>query len=145
MNNIRLNKEFNLDINEFFNVKYGFVNRLNPLVIYVTCKTWILPNGNFSYEKSISDVINKFKRKLKNKIINSSYLDNKFIYDEYINYSTMKSNKKNYFSFEIYLKRNENDDLSDLKNNIENMFKSILNELSFNLNNEMFSLTKSKK
>ena len=119
MSEIRLNKEYNLNIDDFFNVKYGFVNRLNPLVFYITCKTWILPNSGFQYQKYIKDIINKFKRNLKNNILTSSYLDNKFIYDEYINYNTMKENKKNYFSFEIYLKRKENDDLNALNENIK--------------------------
>jgi hypothetical protein len=57
----------------------------------------------------------------------------------------MKENKKNYFSFEIYLKRNENDDLNVLNENIENMLKIAINDLSFDLNNEIVSLTKSKK
>lgn len=34
----RLNKEYSLDINEYIDVKYGSVDKLNPLVIYVSCK-----------------------------------------------------------------------------------------------------------
>jgi hypothetical protein len=34
----RLNKEYSLEINEYIDVKYGSIDKLNPLVIYVTCK-----------------------------------------------------------------------------------------------------------
>lgn len=34
----RLNKEYSLDINEYIDVKYGSVDKLKPIVIYVTCK-----------------------------------------------------------------------------------------------------------
>lgn len=34
----RLNKEYFLEINEYIDVKYGSIDKLNPLVIYVTCK-----------------------------------------------------------------------------------------------------------
>lgn len=39
----RLNKEYSLDINEYIDVKYGSVDRNNPIVIYVTCKRMDLP------------------------------------------------------------------------------------------------------
>lgn len=39
----RLNKEYSLDINEYIDVKYGSIDKLNPLVIYVTCKRLGLP------------------------------------------------------------------------------------------------------
>ena len=34
----RLNKEYSLEINEYIDVKYGSIDKLNPVVIYVTCK-----------------------------------------------------------------------------------------------------------
>lgn len=34
----RLNKEYSLELNEYIDVKYGSIDKLNPLVIYVTCK-----------------------------------------------------------------------------------------------------------
>lgn len=34
----RLNKEYSLEINEYIDVKYGSIDKLNPLVIYITCK-----------------------------------------------------------------------------------------------------------
>lgn len=34
----RLNKEYSLDINEYIDVKYGSVDKFNPIVIYITCK-----------------------------------------------------------------------------------------------------------
>ena len=38
----RLNKEYSLEINEYIDVKYGSIDKLNPLVIYVTCMSLCL-------------------------------------------------------------------------------------------------------
>lgn len=145
MKDIRLNKEYNLNINNCFDIKYGSVNRLNPSVIYITCKSWILPNKEMNYRKHIDDILNSFKQNLKRTIIQCDLFDNKFIYDDSINYTTMKVNKKNYFSFEFYIRRNEcTDELSNLNEIMYNTFKNVINDLSNELSND-FILTKSKK
>ena len=145
MENIRLNKEYVLDIDNFFDIKYGSVNRLNPLVIYISCKTWICPNKEVNFKNIIGKALCEFKQKLKNIIISCDNYDNKFIYDDFINYNGMKINKKNYFSIEIYIRRNDCDeDLFSLKKDIEYNFKHLFNELSLSLNNDCFKLTKSK-
>ena len=57
----------------------------------------------------------------------------------------MKVNKKNYFSFEFYIRRNEcTDELSNLNEIMYNTFKNVINDLSNELSND-FILTKSKK
>lgn len=145
MKDLRLNKEYDLNINNCFDIKYGSVNRLNPLVIYITCKSWILPNKDIDYKNNIDGIISTFKYNLKNSIIKSEMFDNKFIYDDCINYSTMKMNKKNYFSIEFYIRRHSsNDELSKLKDYLENTFKDAINNLYEDLNDN-FILTKSKK
>ena len=145
MKDIRLNKEYNLNINNCFDIKYGSVIRLNPSVIYITCKSWILPNKEMNYRKHIDDILNSFKQNLKRTIIQCDLFDNKFIYDDSINYTTMKVNKKNYFSFEFYIRRNEcTDELSNLNEIMYNTFKNVINDLSNELSND-FILTKSKK
>ena len=145
MKDLRLNKEYELNIDNYFDVKYGSVNRLNPLVIYITCKSWILPNKEINYKKHIDVLLNEFKHKLKQIISKSDLFDNKFIYDDCINYTSMNMNKKNYFSFEFYIKRYDcNSNLYDLNEVIESLFKDTINDLSNKLNND-FILTKSKK
>jgi hypothetical protein len=146
MNKNRLNKEYELDINDFFDIRYGSVNRLNPMVIYVSCKSWIRPLKDINFKQPINMFMNSFKQKLKKKIINSTLFDNKLIYDDCINYNTMQLNKKNYFSFEFYIKRNECEtELKYLNNDIESLIKELINELSIHLKNDNFILTKNKK
>ena len=50
----RLNKEYSLDINEYIDVKYGSVDKLNPVVIYVSCKGWVCPECENDYDETIN-------------------------------------------------------------------------------------------
>lgn len=142
----RLNKEYSLNINDNINVKYGSVDKLNPIVIYVTCKGWLFPMNDFDYNETINLIFNNFKKKLKKNVINSPYFDNNLICDFDLNTASMMKNKKNYTSFDFFIKqkRNKISSLKEIKPIIEETFKGVINDLVNDLNYNTFNLTKTK-
>ena len=145
--NKKLGKEFNLNLDEHFEIKYGCVNRLDPKVIYINCKCWISPNTMHEIDKTMNDILLKFKIKLKDIINNSDYFYNKFIYDYFLSLNNLKRNKKNFFSIEFLLHRKDTElDFYDLKKQIELSFKHLFNELSNDiLKTNIFNVTKTKR
>lgn len=141
----RLNKEYSLDINEYIDVKYGSVDRNNPIVIYVTCKGWICPECADGYDESINLIFNNFKKRLKKSIASSEYFENRFVCDFDLKTVSMRENKKNYISFEFFIKQSKNIyTLKEIKKKIKETFKGIINDLVNDLNYHTFKVTKTK-
>ena len=141
----RLSKEYCLNFNEYIDVKFGSVNRINPIVIYITCKSWICPEEQIDYTEAIGEIFNEFKKKLKNTIVKSHYFENKFICDFDINAASIRENKKKYISFEFFVKQREYVyALNDLKDIMEKTFKTIIDNLVIDLKSHTFNVTKGK-
>ena len=141
----RLSKEYCLNLNEYIDVKYGSVDRTNPIIVYVTCKSWICPEGTIDYTEAIGEIFNEFKKKLKKTIIKSHYFENKFICDFDIKTASIRENKKKYISFEFFIKQHETIyALIDLKEIIEKTFKTIIDNLVVDLESHTFNVTKGK-
>ena len=65
---LRLNSEKKID-NQYFDVKIGTVNRLNPRAIYVEGKTFIKPlEKRDDYKSDISIIRHTLKNKLNNEL-----------------------------------------------------------------------------
>lgn len=141
----RLNKEYCLDFNNKLNLKYGTVNKNFPQVVYISGNGWIAPKFNGEYDALINCAINKFKSQLKHVIISSPFFENKFVCDFDIKTASLRENKKNYFMFEFYVKQKDHVvQLKDLKTNIKNTFKFLIDNLVNNLTDNTFELTRNK-
>lgn len=141
----RLNKEYDINLNNNVRMKYGSINRLNPIVIYVNGKSWISPNFDGEYEELITKIFNSFKKELKTQVNSSPYFDNKIVCDFDLKTSSLKENKKNFLSFEFYIKQKPNIiQLKDMKILIKNTFKGAIDNLVDNLINNSFIMTKDK-
>ena len=141
----RLSKEYCLNINDYIDVKFGSVNRVNPIVVYVACKSWICPQTDINYNEAISEIFSKFKRKLKSEILESPYFENKFICDFDIKAASNGKNKKKYISFEFFVKQKGIVyQLNELKGIIEQNFKTIIDNLAIDLKSHTFNVTKGK-
>jgi hypothetical protein len=141
----RTNKEIELLLNESCETFYGTTNKLNPKIIYLTCKTWVEPNDEKDYEQIINKSIIKLKKELFDKISHSNIFDKTFISNFEINTLSLKKNKKNFFNFEIYIKqKNKILPFNDLKSDITNLFQPLINHLFLNLTNNSLVLTKGK-
>lgn len=138
-------KEYNIDINESIEIKYGSLNHKLPLVIYVACKAWVCPQDIGEYNVITNQSFSKFKSQLKSVIRNSPYFENKFVCDFDLNTETMQVNKKNYLSFEFYIKQKGNMlSLKQIKPMIEKSFKPLIDGLVEDFTENTFVLTKSK-
>ena len=141
----RLNKEYDININNYVRMKYGSINRLNPIVVYINGKSWISPTFDGDYEELIRKIFNSFKKELKSQVNSSPYFDNKIVCDFDLKTSSLKENKKNFLSFEFYIKQKTNViQLKDMKLLIKNTFKGAIDKLVDNLINNSFIMTKDK-
>lgn len=142
----RLNKEYKLNFNDSFNLIYGSVDRINPQVIYINGKTWILPQMKGENKTVIYSILNTFKKNIKNAILNSTYFSNNYICDFDLNIPNTNDMKKHFLSFEIYLKQVNQPliDLKTIKPYIKNSFYNIINDFEQELRDNAFALTKSK-
>lgn len=141
----RLNKEYDININNYVRMKYGSINRLNPIVVYINGKSWISPTFDGDYEELITKIFNSFKKELKSQVNSSPYFDNKIVCDFDLKTSSLKENKKNFLSFEFYIKQKTNViQLKDMKLLIKNTFKGAIDKLVDNLINNSFIMTKDK-
>lgn len=141
----RLNKEYDIKLNDYIRTKYGSINRLNPIVVYINGKSWISPDFNGDYEELITKIFQTFKKELKAQVHSSPYFDNKIVCDFDLKTSSLKENKKNFLSFEFYVKQKTNViQLKDLKLLIKNTFKVAIDNLVNNLLNNSFIMTKDK-
>lgn len=141
----RLNKEYSLDVNEYIDVKYGSIDKLNPVVIYVTCKGWVCPECIDDYDNTIDSIFNEFKKKLKKSIHNSPYFENRFVCDFDLRTASVRENKKNYISFEFFIKqRDKIYSLKEIRKTMKETFKGIIDDLVYNLEKHTLKMTKTK-
>ncbi len=143
----RLNIEKKIK-NDFFNIKIGTVNRLNPQVIYFEVRTFISPMEEYSnYNYVFSSLRKELSRNLTEKLSNNKYFNKKFILDFQVANSGVKVNKKSYLTFQLFLKQNGNElkELKEIKKISEPFMTEILNELKQNIIDFNFSITKTKK
>jgi hypothetical protein len=141
----RTNKEIDIHLNNFCKTSYGATNKYNPKVIYFSCKTWVEPKEENDFDSIIESVFLNLKKELFNKTHDSEIFDKNFISNFEIKSSSIQAHKKNYLNFEIYLKQKNNILLlQDLKNNIIDLFKPLIDNLVLNFHNNSFNLTKGK-
>ena len=141
----RLNKEYSLELNEYIDVKYGSIDKLNPLVIYVTCKGWVCPECVENYDETMDSIFNDFKKKLKKSIANSQYFENRFVCDFDLRTASVRENKKNYISFEFFVRqKNKIHSLKEMKKPMKDTFKGIIDDLVHNLELHTLKVTKTK-
>lgn len=143
----RLNKEYKLNINDSINLIYGSVDRLNPQVIYLSGKTWILPQFDGEYETIINLILNNFKKEIRNNILNSTLFSNKYICDFDLNTLALSEDKNTFMSFDIFVKQKNQPilDLKSIKPFINGIFSKLINNLENNFRENAFMLSKSKQ
>ena len=136
---IRLNSEKKIEHN-FFKLKIGTTNKINPNVIYIEGRTFIKPlYEKDNYNPDIINIKRRFNRFLQNYVNNSDIFSNKFILDFQVAQSGIAVNKRSFLSFQFFLK------LKDIKNNTESEIKNILDELIKEIEKSDFEVSKTKK
>ena len=143
----RLNIEKKIK-NDFFNIKIGTVNRLNPQVIYFEIRTFISPLEEYdNYNFIFSSLRKNLSKNLMEKLNGNYFFNKNFILDFQVANSGVKINKKSYLTFQIFLKQNDDSlkNLKEIKKICEPLITEILDDLKKNILSYNFLIAKTKK
>ena len=90
-------------------------------------------------------IFNDFKKKLKKSIANSQYFENRFVCDFDLKTASVRENKKNYISFEFFIRQKDKVyTLKEMKKIMKDTFKGIIDDLVHNLELHTLKVTKTK-
>jgi hypothetical protein len=143
----KFNREKELFLNDKIELRYGTVNRINPNVVYVVGNTWVVPKYEGDYKRDVLNIVNRFKKLLRKKVNDSDTFDNNIVCDFDIKFATLRQNKKNCITFEIFLKQNSKNDLiefNSLSNKLNEIFKEIVIEFLFDLKEKSFIVNRNR-
>ena len=143
----RLNVEKKIK-NDFFNIKIGTVNRLNPEVIYYEVRTFVAPLDEYDNYSCIFAFLRKeLSRALTETLKNNDLFTNKFILDFQVANSGVRVNKKSFLTFQLFLRQKDSKllDLKTIKKVSEPFILNLLEGLKENIINSNFLIAKTKK
>lgn len=144
----RLNKELKIETSNNFKIKYGTINCKNPESIYFVGNTYIPPIENkLLFNEDVEFIKTKFKTLIKQYLETSKQFESMYVFDFDIRESGLKTNKKSYFSFEIYLKQNKTNILpiNELQHIADAFMNNITNSITTTLWLLNFKTFKNKK
>lgn len=144
----RLNKELKIETSNNFKIKYGTINCKNPESIYFVGNTYISPIENkLLFNEDVEFIKTKFKTLIKQYLETSKQFESMYVFDFDIRESGLKTNKKSYFSFEIYLKQNKTNILpiNELQHIADAFMNNITNSITTTLWLLNFKTFKNKK
>lgn len=141
----RKGKEYSI-ITESSNFKsiFGFINRKEPIVIYIKLDTWVNYSGNIkNYNENIDKLNSLIKFKIKEELIASSIFENIFFYTPELKKTLYNEGTKSHARFEITIKQKTPiiTDINIINNKIQHLINNIISLIEKE-NNFMFSLTK---
>ena len=134
--------------NQFFRLKLGTVNRMNPEVIYLEGKTFIIPvDDDRDYSNTLKIMRKGLSRIVNNALFNNKYFKSNYILDLQVANSGVSLEKKSFLTFQLLLRQYPEaiNDLKKVKNNCEGFFTSITDELGDFIKEHGFVITKTKK
>lgn len=134
--------------NRFFRLKLGTVNRMNPEVIYLEGKTFIIPiDEDRDYSNTLKVIRKGLSRIVNNALFNNKHFKSNYILDLQVANSGVILDKKSFLTFQLLLRQKSEsiNDLKRVKSNCESFFNSITNELSNFIKEHGFVITKTKK
>jgi len=143
----RFNSEKEFFSNDKIELRYGSINKLKPNIIYVIGNSWIIPQYVGDYKRDIINIINRFKKLLRQRVKESNNFDNNMVCDFDVKFATLKENKKNCMSFEVFLKQYSKNGiipLNDLQDVLLNIFKEVVIELMFDLKEKSFAVNRTR-
>ena len=133
--------------NPYFKLKIGTINKKNPTTFYVEGGTFITPveDDGITYKDRMANVYRAMSLGLmrltgETKNIQPSFIANIDVADE-----RMKVGKKTYFTFQYYLKQNEEPvSFAEITENGEKYTKVVLEKIEYSLKENGFALSKTK-
>lgn len=145
---VRLNSEKTI-ANDYFKVKIGTTNKINPQVVYVEGKTFIKPlNEKDDYNKDIVELKRAFNKTLQKYLTGDKLYVPKYIFDFQVAQSGISTAKKSFLTFQFLMRQKADKQimkLKDIKTASEDLINNIINEFSEHVKSHDFSITKTKR
>lgn len=141
----RLNREFNLDINDNMLLKYGTANKDNPIVLYVSGKCWVTPIRLGKHKETLINSQNVFIESIKKYLCNGYDFNDRFILDYDVSLENLKIGSKKYLSFDLFIKQINVTNIKELKPMMSDKVGKMVKHLVENLENNGFLVDKTKK
>lgn len=142
----RLTSEKTLN-HEFFRLKFGTVNRINPQIVYLEGRTFISPLEEMdSYNYLIQSIRKKFSSSVGYEIAGNEFFDSRYILDFQVANSGVKVGKKSFLSFQLMLKQRANNvkTFKEIKKLSEDSLLRVVDEMVDEITNN-FIISKNKK
>ena len=141
-----LNSEKKIN-NNYFKLKFGTTNSLNPIAIYIEGKTFLQPTIDKSdYNEDINELKNKLRILIRDTLIKDNKFFNKdnYILDFDVANSGLIKNKKSFLTIQIFLKQKGEVKFVDLYKSTCDDMNDLMNKFSMEVFNHNFLLCKSK-
>lgn len=138
----RYNKEYKL-ICDDIDLRFGTVNRFNPLTCYLIGKAWISPNNETDNKQNFLECFKSFKNNLK-EFLKANNFHTTSIIDYDVCFDTMVQGKKNFMEINAVMKQKEiTANIKQIKETFEKDFINIMNDFRSNLIQYNFTVSKS--
>ena len=137
--------EVSLD-NPYFKLKIGTINKKRPTTFYVEGGTFIMPveDDGVTYRDKMTLVYKEMTKGL-SRVVSERHLKNDFIANIDVAEDRMKVGKKTYFTFQYFLKQNENPvSFLEIAENSHKYTENVLANLEYSLKENGFALSKTK-
>ena len=116
----RFKKEYKINLNDEFKIKMGTVNRFNPKVVYVNCRTWLTPSEH-NTTNQVHEILYNLQKKMKKIVYCNDYLENETICQVDFTSLPLVPNKCNLLEIEFYVSfKDYHKELKEIKINPKN-------------------------
>lgn len=146
-NKLRINGNKNIT-HKTIKAKLGLTDKKNHSVFYLEGGAFITPEYNYDDFPNIMDKIKSdCKQAIKNKLFNNNVLAPDFLMNFEACSDRMNKNKKTYLSFQYYFKQKNmaNKSVLDIKDDNEDFFISLLDDIEFFLESYNIKVNKKRK
>ena len=132
--------------NPYFKLKIGTINKKKPTTFYVEGGTFITPveDDGIPYKEKMALVYKDMAKGIQ-RVVSESKLKQDFIANIDVAEDRMKVGKKTYFTFQYYLRQNnELVPFNDIAADGDEYTKIVLDKLEYSLKENGFALSKTK-
>lgn len=144
---LRVNGNKNIK-HDSIKAKVGITNKKNQSVFYLEGGAFIMPEDDMdNFTDIMSSVESSCRRLMKNKLLSNTAITNDFLINFEVCSDRMKKGKKSYLSFQYHFKQKNNPCLSivTLKEENEDFFITLLDDIKDELSNYNITVSKTKK
>lgn len=142
----KLYQIINIKDSDNFEIQFGAIDRLNPEIVFIKCKTYLSSNIDDDHYYNVKNIFKKVKKKLQNDI-RRSFFDNDFIFNYDITQDLNAAFQNKILTFDVFIKQTDSiNKLTLLKQALSDLTIPLLNllEVSLPMHNIFLSKTKQR-